>query len=322
MSSGLFTLRNIKITMIKVSIIVPNYNHASYLTTRLDSILNQTFKDYEIILLDDCSTDRSIEILSKYKSHPKVAHIIINKYNSGSPFKQWRKGIELSKGEFIWIAESDDWADPKFLEECFGEMDKYPHENIGLINCNSNVIKNGNVIINTKDWIKDYDQLIKNSPIINGKTICKDYLTEHNIFPNASAIILKKDVLAKISLPYSYKICGDWHIWFEILQESDLLYIDKTLNNFRKHDSNITHSNRLLLQREGIQVLQHQYHILKKQKINLFRFYNSYLKWCFYGSFWDKTLELSFRNFKYYLFSWDINLFKRLIVFLLNLRNS
>ena len=99
-----------------VSIIVPNFNHAAFLAQRLESIYNQTFSSFEVILLDDASTDNSIEILNLYKNHPKTAHFIINTINSGSPFKQWQKGVELAKGELIWIAESDDYAAINFLE--------------------------------------------------------------------------------------------------------------------------------------------------------------------------------------------------------------
>ena len=99
-----------------VSVIVPNYNHAPYLRQRLDSIFNQTFKDFEVIILDDCSTDNSKEIIEEYRNRPQVSHIEYNEINSGSPFKQWAKGFELAQGEYIWIAESDDWAEPNFLE--------------------------------------------------------------------------------------------------------------------------------------------------------------------------------------------------------------
>ena len=86
----------------QVSVIVPNYNHAPYLRQRIDSILAQTYQDFELILLDDSSTDKSEEVLLSYKDHPKVISLIINKQNSGSTFKQWDKGIELAKGEYIW----------------------------------------------------------------------------------------------------------------------------------------------------------------------------------------------------------------------------
>src|SRR5690606_14670397 len=94
-----------------VSIILPNYNHASYLPDRLNSIFNQSYQNFEVIILDDCSRDVSLEILNIYKGHPKVSHFIANEVNSGSPFKQWQKGLKLAKGDFVWIAESDDYCD-------------------------------------------------------------------------------------------------------------------------------------------------------------------------------------------------------------------
>ena len=89
--------------MPKVSVIVPNYNHEPYLRQRIDSILNQSYQDFELILLDDCSVDNSRDILMAYKNHPKVTQLVFNEQNSANTFKQWNKGIELAKGEYIWI---------------------------------------------------------------------------------------------------------------------------------------------------------------------------------------------------------------------------
>ncbi|ENV48656.1 hypothetical protein P255_00165 [Acinetobacter brisouii CIP 110357] len=75
--------------MIKVSVIIPNYNHHKFLHARLDSILKQTYQNFEIIILDDCSTDESRDIIELYRNHPKVSHIIYNTKNSGSSFIQW-----------------------------------------------------------------------------------------------------------------------------------------------------------------------------------------------------------------------------------------
>ena len=71
-----------------VSVIVPNYNHAAYLRERLDSILNQTFQDFELILLDDCSTDASLLMLRDYATHPRVSQLVVNEKNTGSTFAQ------------------------------------------------------------------------------------------------------------------------------------------------------------------------------------------------------------------------------------------
>ena len=98
-----------------VSVIIPNYCHARFLNQRIDSVLNQTYSDYEVIILDDCSTDNSREIIESYRNHPKISHIVYNEKNSGSTFIQWEKGFELARGEYIWIAESDYVARSTFL---------------------------------------------------------------------------------------------------------------------------------------------------------------------------------------------------------------
>jgi len=111
--------------MPKLSVIIPNYNHARFLPKRIESVLQQTFQDFELILLDDCSTDESRSILSKYADDPRV-RIEFNDVNSGSTFKQWNKGVRLARGEYVWIAESDDYADERMLERLMSVLDDDP----------------------------------------------------------------------------------------------------------------------------------------------------------------------------------------------------
>src|SRR5690242_21921320 len=87
-----------------VSVIIPNYNHARYLPRRIESVLRQSYQDFELILMDDASTDDSREVLSLYLSDPRV-RVQFNEVNSGSPFKQWNKGVKLARGKYVWIAE-------------------------------------------------------------------------------------------------------------------------------------------------------------------------------------------------------------------------
>ena len=100
-----------------VSVIVPNYRHAAFLPERLASILGQTVTDLEVILLDDASGDGSAEILRACAAQDgRVSHVVVNTTNSGGPFRQWRRGVDLARGTWIWIAESDDGCAPDLLE--------------------------------------------------------------------------------------------------------------------------------------------------------------------------------------------------------------
>src|SRR5690349_21422462 len=122
----------------KVSVIIPNYNHANYLGQRMDSVLNQTYTNFEVIILDDCSTDSSRDVIERFRNDSHISHIVFNETNTGSPFLQWQKGIALAKGEWIWIAESDDSADKHFLEKFVNALQG--QQNIGLIYCDSNIV--------------------------------------------------------------------------------------------------------------------------------------------------------------------------------------
>ena len=100
-----------------VSVIVPNYNHKRYLVERIESIINQTYKNIEIILLDDNSNDGSQDLLKDYNQrYTGQIRLLLNDANSGNVFSQWRKGVELAAGALIWICESDDYCERDFLE--------------------------------------------------------------------------------------------------------------------------------------------------------------------------------------------------------------
>ena len=107
-----------------VSVIIPNYNHSAYLRKRIESVLQQTYKNFEVTILDDCSTDNSLAIINEYKDNPHVKQIVVNEHNTGNTFIQWERGFNLAQGELIWIAESDDYAEPQLLEKAIEAFQK------------------------------------------------------------------------------------------------------------------------------------------------------------------------------------------------------
>src|SRR6266852_6763107 len=111
--------------MHKVSVIVPNYNHSRYIGQRIESVLNQTYPDFELLILDDMSPDNSREIIERYRQNPRV-RIEYNDRNSGNTYLQWQKGIALTSSEYIWIAESDDYADSGLLSCLIARLDAHP----------------------------------------------------------------------------------------------------------------------------------------------------------------------------------------------------
>jgi glycosyltransferase involved in cell wall biosynthesis len=223
-----------------VSIILPNYNHKPFLEQRLDSVFNQTFQDFEVILLDDASTDNSLNILDKYKEHPKVSHFIVNKRNSGGPFRQWKKGIELARGEYIWIAESDDYCKLDFLEKIL-KFNSSSKKNRDLIYCQSiDVDEFGNSIENRINYTSNFEPNIWKSDFsISGKKITENYLKVKNVIPNASAVVFKKSLLEENTFSdelLQMKMCGDWFFWIKLcVYSTNIGFIAEELNYFRTH---------------------------------------------------------------------------------------
>lgn len=238
-----------------VSIIIPNFNHENFLVQRLESVFNQTFQDFEVILLDDKSTDDSIVILEQYAHHPKVSHFIVNKENSGSPFKQWKKGIQLAKGKYIWIAESDDYCELTFLTKLIEQIEV--DALVGIAYCQTNDVDENGVRINHRINYTDRFQpnIWEMNFVKNGREFVESYLSFFNVIPNASAVIFKKELVKDSIFSTSLmqmKMCGDWYFWAQIALNSKVFFVSETLNYFREHQSVSRNHNDILKKKQRL----------------------------------------------------------------------
>lgn len=219
-----------------ISVIIPSYNHVEFLPKRLESIFNQSFQNFEVIFLDDFSSDDSWNYFQKFSDDPKVSHCIRNEVNSGSPFKQWKKGIDLARGELIWIAESDDFCELNFLDEMISRLE----ENTSLIYCGTCYIDksglptkgkfpNWNFRDNTERsrWLTDHSA--------SGRSEILNYLTFTNTIVNASSVLFRKPKFFPEEV-LSMRYCGDWYFWIYILQFGNVNFCSLRLNHFRIHD--------------------------------------------------------------------------------------
>jgi glycosyltransferase involved in cell wall biosynthesis len=222
--------------MPKVSVIVPSYNHARFLRRGIDSVLQQTYQDFELILLDDCSPDNSREILSSYAGDPRV-RIEFNAANSGSTFKQWNKGVGLTRGEYVWIAESDDYADARLLERLVGVLDSEPK--VAFAYCRSWHVSAEDTLDGFGDFYLDYFQTSRWTAdyLADGYEECQKYFVLCNIVPNVSAIVFRKASYEQVGgADESYRLGGDWKLWASMALTCKVAYLGEPLNYFRFHD--------------------------------------------------------------------------------------
>lgn len=214
-----------------VSVIIPNYNHSAFLRERIDSVLRQTYTDFEVILLDDCSSDCSRDVMETYRNHPKVTHIVFNEHNSGCTFVQWEKGFSLASGEYIWIAESDDIADAHLLEECVKRLDG--DKEIQLAFTYSKMIdQDGNEL--RKSF--DHPAYFHGDGIYDAMEFRRHRMVYTNQVYNASMVVFRKSALDHISQFFKeFRYCGDWVFWSEMMSEGKVAEIPQRLNCFRQH---------------------------------------------------------------------------------------
>lgn len=236
-----------------VSVIIPNYCHARYLDQRIQSVLHQTYQNFEVIILDDCSPDdgASRAVIEQYRSNPHVSQIVYNEANSGSTFKQWEKGIGLAKGELIWIAESDDDCEPTFLEELVSKL--MLSQNASVAFCRTIAFDDGvNYGPIGPESIKD--------GLMEGAAFIHDYMRSGCGIVNASSAVFRKSSIAGIRNDFkSYKGSGDRLFWIEMAEQGDVIFVEKPLNRFRMHLNNSTkkNSNTGINQREDKLILDY-----------------------------------------------------------------
>lgn len=225
-----------------VSVIVPNYNYSRYLPERLDSILNQSFRDFELILLDDASTDESVQIMERYKAQRPDTRIIVNEKNGGSPFRQWMKGIQLARGKWIWIAEADDVASPDFLAACMYALAGHPKAvacltGIQLIGPEGEPLPGKG---NYWDGFPHYTT--RTSACFDGRFYVNHKLYWSCCMSNASAVVFSRQAALRLTdSPFlSMRHSGDWLFWVQMALQGDVVEVYRNLDFFRRHDACVT----------------------------------------------------------------------------------
>ena len=221
-----------------VTVLIPNYNHSKYLDERINTVLNQTYKDFEVIILDDRSTDNSLEIINKYKDNPHITQIVVNEKNSGSPFVQWNKGLNLAKGELIWIAESDDSCEPILLESLVSQFQE--DENLAYAFSRSRLLTEDGVIKHV------LQSMFPNDLHMDGKEFIRNYLIWGCLVYNASSVLFRKSFALSVDSQYSsYRAAGDWLFWIEMAEKGNIAVVSEPLNHYRAFGNNTTSRTRL-----------------------------------------------------------------------------
>jgi glycosyltransferase involved in cell wall biosynthesis len=233
--------------MPRVSVVIPNYNHARYLGRRIESVLAQRLRDIEVLVLDDASPDASREVARGYAVDPRV-RFHFNEHNSGSAYRQWQRGLAMTSAPYVWIAESDDHADPALLEHLVPELDADPA--VALAVCNSWCIDADDAMLGRyfdawrHDRVSDYDlSRFERRFVMDGADYARELMCPWNTIPNASAVLFRRSALESIGGPVQdMRLCGDWLTYCKLLARHRIARVPHHLNYFRQHTQNVRSS--------------------------------------------------------------------------------
>jgi glycosyltransferase involved in cell wall biosynthesis len=220
-----------------VSIVVASYRHVQFLRQRMDSLLNQTYRNLEIIVIDDCSPENNLEVLQEYRQNPRVK--VIPRAENGGWVVVSNMGIELSKGEYLLFANCDDACEPTLVEDLVRGLQMAP--TAGVAFCRSLLVDKDNKVLGDDYEIREraFREYCASNVLVPGSQM-RQFLFHSCVIPNLSGAIFRRTCF-EYAGPFSsdYKACGDWILFFKLCERFDFWYHATPLNHFRQHDRTI-----------------------------------------------------------------------------------
>jgi glycosyltransferase involved in cell wall biosynthesis len=212
-------------TNVMVSVLIPTYNSASFLDEAIQSVLDQTYTDFELIIVDNQSTDNTEELVSKYLHDSRVQYTK-NETNIGV-VGNFNRCLELANGKYIKYLMSDDKFHPQILEKFVAVMEEHP--NVSLVTSDRGVFGEINYT-----WVLPFHHL---QP---GKKVIYDSLGSCNWIGEPTTVMFRRSNLHLGKFKSDYKYLIDWDMWLRHLSIGDCYVVPGALSFFRIHSNQVT----------------------------------------------------------------------------------
>ena len=209
----------------QITVAIPVYNGEGYVHLAIQSVLDQTYSDFELLIVDNCSTDGTLEVVKAF-SDPRI-RLHVNSSNLGM-VGNWNRSVELATGEYIKFLSHDDLLDTTCLEEQIAGFMRHKQENIGIVTCKKKIINKDGKKVMPGFGLRGQSRTISGSVAIR-----KSIRSGRNIIGEPSVVLINTSVL-KASGPFELpEFTPDIKMWFKILRKNDLYFINKTLASYR-----------------------------------------------------------------------------------------
>lgn len=224
----------------RVSVIMPAFNREKYIAESIESVLEQTFKDFELIVIDDGSTDTTLTVAETFASDPRV-QIVRNEKHLGIAGTR-NRALELARGEYIAPLDSDDvWLDREKLAKQIAYLDSHPE--CGLVGGAIRHIDTAGKTLKTVVF-EQTDADLRNN------------ILQHNPFPQSTLMYRKKAILEAGAYSTEYQVCDDYNLWLAVGTKNSLANFPDVFTGYRIHDGNITRTKRLTAAREILDIVK------------------------------------------------------------------
>lgn len=240
-----------------VSIVIPSYNHGKFIQKAIDSVINQTYQNWEAFIIDNNSTDETNKILNNYKDI-RIKKLKIE--NDGVIAKSRNLGINAAKGDWIAFLDTDDWWTKDKLETCLNSIG----ENTDFVYHKLEIINNKNFFFNRKNSTKGR---YLNKPIL--KNLLHGVIEDGNAIGNSS-VLVRRDILIKVGGINENKnmvAAEDFNTWLKIAKVTDKFkYLNKKLGFYLVHDTSAQKKDLSISHREAVKEFLDLFN--NKQKVN------------------------------------------------------
>jgi len=213
----------------KVTFVVPCYNLANLLPECINSILAQTFEDYEVLIMDDCSPDATPEVAQSFRD-PRVKHV--RNESNLKHLANYNKGIGMAKGKYVWLISADDClSKPNVLERYVAMMDDHP--DVGYIFCPAKALQDGEET-DVVPWSfhGESDRIFKGHEFFVR-------LLSSNCIASPCAMV-RSDCYKIAQFPLDLPYAGDWYLWCFFALRNDVAYLAEPMVNYRLHEKSCT----------------------------------------------------------------------------------
>ncbi len=232
--------------LLPVSVVVPSCDYGRYMPSRLASIFAQTYPVREVIVLDDASTDDSVAAARQTAAAwGRRIEVVEQARRSGSVFRQWRRAAERATGDWLWIAEADDGADPAFLAAVAEAAGRAPDAAFAF--SDSCAIDEGGVTLWPDHKAYYGPSVLAADAVFEGAAFLREHLAERNLILNVSSVLWRRaDLLAALRRCEAdlahFRVAGDWRVYAEVLARpgAQVAYVSRPLNHHRRHGASVT----------------------------------------------------------------------------------